>query len=220
MKRILLVDDHEIVRRGLADIIATAPDLAVAGECAAAEDLASCVERIRPDLVLLDVRIPNTSGVVLCETLLARWPELKVVMLSTFADDDAIQRCLLAGARGYLLKDVDALRLLEHVRTALRGEVVLDPKVAVSVVGQMRHLAAEVGMERPSERELDVLREVARGLTSREIARELVVRESTVKTHLQSLMRKLNVSNRAELVAEGMRHHLLDGEEASPARRW
>jgi len=220
MSSILLVDDHEIVRRGLADIIATAADLSVAGECAAAEDLVGCIERLEPDLVLLDVRMPNTSGVILCETLLARRPDLKIVMLSTFADDDAIQRCLLAGARGYLLKDVDALRLLEQVRAALRDEIVLDPKVAGRVVGQMRRLAAEASMQHPSERELEVLREVARGLTSREIARDLVVGESTIKTHLQSLMRKLNASNRAELVAEAMRHHLLEGENWTPTRRW
>jgi two-component system response regulator DevR len=219
MNRILLVDDHEIVRRGLAEIIATAPDLELAGECAAAGQLVASVERMRPDLVLLDVRMPGTSGVVLCEELLARWPDLKVLMLSTFVDEDAIQRSLLAGARGYLLKDVDAVGLLEHLRAALRGEVVLDPKIAGTVVAQMRRLAAEAGMERPTARELEVLREVARGLTSREIAHELVVGESTIKSHVQSLMRKLNAANRAELVAEAMRHHLLEGEHDSPARR-
>jgi two-component system, NarL family, response regulator DevR len=219
MNRILLVDDHEIVRRGLAEIIATAPDLELAGECAAAAELVACVERTQPDLVVLDVRMPGTSGVVLCEELLARRPDLKVLMLSTFVDEDAIQRSLLAGARGYLLKDVDAVSLLEHLRAALHGEVVLDPKIAGTVVAQMRRLAAEVGMERPTGRELEVLREVARGLTSREIAHELVVGESTIKSHVQSLMRKLNAANRAELVAEAMRHHLLEGEEDSPARR-
>jgi two-component system response regulator DevR len=213
MNRILLVDDHEIVRRGLADIIATAADLSVAGECGAGEDLIDNVRRSQPDLVLLDVRMPNISGVVLCEELLAHWPDLKVVMLSTFVDEGAIQRCLLAGAKGYLLKDIDAPRLLEQLRAVLRGDVVLDPKIAGAVVGQMRRLAAEVGMERPTEREREVLREVARGLTSREIARDLVLGESTVKTHIQSLMRKLNASNRAELVAEAMRHHLLESED-------
>jgi DNA-binding NarL/FixJ family response regulator len=212
MNRILLVDDHEIVRRGLADIISTAADLTVAGECGANEDVTACVDRARPDLVLLDVRMPNTNGVAVCETLLAHWPELKVVMLSTFTDDDAIQRSLLAGARGYLLKDIDARKLLEQLRAALRGKVVLDPKVAGAFVGQMRRLAAEAGMDRPTDRERDVLRQVAHGLTTREIAIELVVGESTVKTHIQNLMRKLNASNRAELIASAMRHHLLDGD--------
>ena len=100
MNRILLVDDHEIVRRGLAEIIATAPDLELAGECAAAGELVDRVTSTRPDLVLLDVRMPGAGGVVLCEELLARWPDLKVLMLSTFLDEDAIQRCLLAGASG------------------------------------------------------------------------------------------------------------------------
>jgi two-component system response regulator DevR len=212
MNRILLVDDHEIVRRGLADIISTAADLTVAGACGASEDVAACVERVHPDLVLLDVRMPNTSGVAVCEALLAHWPELKVVMLSTFTDEDAIQRSLLAGARGYLLKDIDARKLLEQLRAALRGEVVLDSKVAGAFVGQMRRLAAESGIERPTEREHEVLRQVAHGLTNREIATKLVVGESTVKTHVQNLMRKLNTSNRAELIASAMRHHLLDGE--------
>jgi two-component system response regulator DevR len=212
MNRILLVDDHEIVRRGLADIISTAADLAVAGECGASEEVAACVERAQPDLVLLDVRMPNTSGVAVCEALLAQWPELKVVMLSTFTDEDAIQRSLLAGARGYLLKDIDARKLLQQLRAALRGEVVLDSKVAGAFVGQMRRLAAESGMERPTEREREVLAQVAHGLTNREIAIELVVGESTVKTHVQNLMRKLNASNRAELIASAMRHHLLDGD--------
>lgn len=219
MNRILLVDDHEIVRRGLAEIIGTARDLSVAGECASAEDVAACVERTQPDLVLLDVRLPNTSGVIVCERLLSRWPDLKVVMLSTFVDDDAIQRSLLAGARGYLLKDVDAPSLLNHLRAVLRGEVVLDPKVAGAVVGQMRRLTTEAQMERPTEREREVLSKVARGLTSREIARDLMLGESTIKSHLQSLMRKLHASNRAELVAEAMRHNLLEGEHESPTRR-
>jgi DNA-binding NarL/FixJ family response regulator len=212
MKRILLVDDHEIVRRGLADIIATSTDLAVAGECADGQDLVRSVERTQPDLVLLDVRMPNTSGVVLCERLLARWPDLKILMLSTFVDEDAIQRCLLAGARGYLLKDIDASKLLEQLHAALRGEVVLDPKVTGTLIGRMRRLADEAVMERPTEREREVLRDVARGLTSREIARDLVVGESTVKTHIQTLMRKLNASNRAELIGNAMRQHLLEDE--------
>lgn len=209
MSRVLLVDDHEIVRRGLAEIIATADDLEVAGECGGEEDLFARVQRTAPDLVLLDVRMPGRGGAALCEDLLQRWPSLKVVMLSTFADEDAIQRCLLAGARGYLLKDVDAAGLLQRLRAVLAGEVVLDPKIAGTVVAQMRRLAEEVGMERPTERELDVLRAVARGLTSHEIAQELVVGESTVKTHIQNLMHKLNAANRAELVAEAMRHKLL-----------
>ena len=209
MSRVLLVDDHEIVRRGLAEIIATADDLEVAGECGGEEDLFARVQRTAPDLVLLDVRMPGRGGAALCEDLLQRWPLLKVVMLSTFADEDAIQRCLLAGARGYLLKDVDAAGLLQRLRAVLAGEVVLDPKIAGTVVAQMRRLAEEVGMERPTERELDVLRAVARGLTSHEIAQELVVGESTVKTHIQNLMHKLNAANRAELVAEAMRHKLL-----------
>jgi DNA-binding NarL/FixJ family response regulator len=219
MNRVLLVDDHEIVRRGLADIIATAADLGVAGECAGADDLFASVERTRPDLVLLDVRMPGKGGAALCEELLVRWPDLMVVMLSAFIDEDAIRRSLLAGARGYLLKDVDALGLLEHLRAALRGEVVLDPKLAGTVVTQMRRLAAQVGPERPTERELEVLRAVARGRTNRDIAQELVLGESTVKSHLQSIMRKLNAANRAELVAQAMRHHLLEGDEYPPPRR-
>jgi two-component system response regulator DevR len=211
MNRILLVDDHEIVRRGLADIISTSSDLTVAGECGAGEDVVACVERTQPDLVLLDVRMPNTGGVAACEALLSHWPELKVVMLSTFTDEDAIQRSLLGGARGYLLKDIDARKLLEQLRAALRGEIVLDSKAAGAFVGHMRRLATETSMmERPTEREREVLREVAQGLTSREIATALVLGESTVKTHIQNLMRKLNASNRAELIASAVRHHLLD----------
>jgi len=210
VNRILLVDDHEIVRRGLVDIIATSTDLAVAGECTGDQDLLQCVQRIQPDLVLLDVRMPETSGVVLCERILAQWPDMKVVMLSTFADEDAIQRCLLAGARGYLLKDIDGPKLLEQLRAALRGEIVLDPKAVRTVVGEMRRMAEEAIMDRPTEREREVLREVALGLTTREIARDLVLGESTIKTHIQSLMRKLNASNRAELIANAMRHHLLE----------
>lgn len=209
MSRLLLVDDHEIVRRGLAEIIATAPDLEVVGDCGGQDDLAATVERAQPDLVLLDVRMPGRGGAALCEELLQRWPDLAVVMLSTFVDEDAIQRCLLAGARGYLLKDVDAAGLLERLRAALRGEVVLDPKITGAVVRQMRQMAESAGVDRPSERELEVLRAAARGLTSAEMARELVVAESTIKSHLQSLMRKLNAANRAELVAEAMRRHLL-----------
>ena len=209
MSRILLVDDHEIVRRGLAEIIATADDLEVAGECARAEDLTAVVQQTDPDLVLLDVRMPGRDGASLCEELLRRWPEMKVVMLSAFVDEDAIQRSLLAGAKGYLLKDIDAVGLLAQLRAVLRGEVVLDPKVAGRVVAQMQQMAVQAAMERPTGRELEVLRGVARGLTSREIADELVVTESTIKSHLQSLMRKLNAANRAELVAEAMRHKLL-----------
>ncbi len=209
MNRILLVDDHEIVRRGLAEIIATAGDLEVAGECARADDLMAAVQRTAPDLVLLDVRLADRDGATLCEELLRRWPNLKVVMLSAFVDEDAIQRSLLAGARGYLLKDIDAVGLLGQLRAVLRGEVVLDSKVASRVVAQMQQMAIQAATERPTGREVEVLRAVTRGLTSREIAEELIISESTVKSHIQSLMRKLNAANRAELVAEAIRLKLL-----------
>lgn len=209
MTRILLVDDHEIVRRGLADIIATAPDLEVAGECSRPEEVPDCVERLHPDLVLLDVRFPNADGAAVCEQLLARWPDLAVVMLSTFLDDDAVQRSLLAGARGYLLKDVDGPALLGRLRAAAAGETVLDPAVTSNVLAQVRRSTAGERIEPPSERELEVLRAVARGLTTQQAGLELGLAESTVKSHVQSLMRKLNAANRAELVAIAMRHELL-----------
>jgi DNA-binding NarL/FixJ family response regulator len=203
--RVLLVDDHPVVRSGLAGLLAAEPDLEVVGEAgdgAAAVDAAAA---LRPDVVLMDLRMPVLDGAGATERIRATCPGTAVLVLTTYDTDGDIVRAVEAGATGYLLKDAPRAELVDAVRAAARGETVLAAPVAARLVRRVRTPPDAA----PSPRELEVLAGVARGLTNAEIGRELFIGEATVKTHLLRLFAKLGVDDRTRAVTVALERGLL-----------
>ncbi|WP_438869413.1 response regulator [Paractinoplanes ferrugineus] len=203
--RILLVDDHPVVRHGLRGMLDAEPDLVVVGEAGSGDAGVELAAVERPDIVLMDLRMPGGDGVSATERILATVPGTRVMVLTTYESDRDILRAIEAGASGYLLKDASPRELAEAVRAAARGETVLAPSVASTLVRQVRQPA------RPalSGREVEVLRLVADGLTNGDIGRRLFISEATVKTHLLRVFNKLDVADRTAAVTTAMRHGLL-----------
>jgi DNA-binding NarL/FixJ family response regulator len=204
--RILLADDHPVVREGLRAMLDAEPDLEVVGEASSGPQAEALSASLRPDIVLMDLRMPGGGGVESIVRMTAAGLPSRVVVLTTYETDGDILRAVEAGAAGYLLKDLARAELADSVRSAARGETVLAPSVAARLVDQLRHRP-----ERPrlSERETAVLRLVAEGCTNAEIGRRLFIGESTVKTHLLRSFAKLGVTDRTAAVTSAMRHDLL-----------
>jgi DNA-binding NarL/FixJ family response regulator len=203
--RILLVDDHPVVRHGLRGMLDAEDDLHVVGEASSGDEGVEAAVAERPDIVLMDLRMPGGDGVSATERILARVPGCRVMVLTTYESDRDILRAIEAGASGYLLKDATPAELAGAVRAAARGETVLAPSVASTLVRQVRQPAPPA----LSTREAEVLRLVAGGLTNAEIGRRLFISEATVKTHLLRVFNKLDVADRTAAVTTAMRHGLL-----------
>lgn len=201
--RILLVDDQAMFREGLRTLLATQPDFEVVGEAANGEEALHLSATSHPEVVLMDLRMPVLDGVAATRRLRALHPEVRVIVLTTFDDDEDIFEGLRAGALGYLLKDASSAKLFEAVRAAARGESFLQPSVAAKVVAEFARLAehaprAEVPAEALSDRELAVLRLVAQGASNKEIALALFIAEGTVKNHLTNILTKLDARDRTQ----------------------
>jgi len=205
--RILLADDHPVVREGLRGMLSTEPGLEVVGEADSGPQAEALSASLRPDIVLMDLRMPDGGGVESIVRMTAAGLPCRVIVLTTYETDADILRAVEAGAAGYLLKDLTRAELTGAVRAAARGETVLAPSVAARLVDQLRSRP-----ERPhlSERETAVLRLVAEGCTNAEIGRRLYIGESTVKTHLLRVFGKLGVADRTAAVTSAMRYGLLD----------
>jgi DNA-binding NarL/FixJ family response regulator len=209
--RILVVDDHTIVRQGLRSILDLEPDFTVIGEAADAEQAVAETARLSPDVVLLDLMLSDRApaeGLDVCSELRERHPGVSVVVLTTFLDERLLLGALRRGASGYALKDVDAVELARIIRSVHGGQSALDPRSARLVVRSLRGEPGPPGKPL-SDRELEVVRLVARGATNLRVARELYVSESTVKYHLRTAMRKLGASDRTELVYRASARGLL-----------
>lgn len=190
--RVLLVDDHALVRGGLRAVLATTDDCDVVGEAATGEDAVSLVPTLRPDVVVMDLSMPGAGGVEATRQVLAAVPETRVLVLTTFSDDARVRAALAAGATGYLLKDATPDDVVAAVRAAARDETPIDPRVA-------RALLPGAGRDRGPDlppRERDVLVRIGRGLSNRQIATELGIAERTVKVHVGSLFRRIGVADR------------------------
>jgi DNA-binding NarL/FixJ family response regulator len=212
MINILLVDDQTLMRQGLQTLLELEPDLKVVGVAGNGREAIAAVERLRPDVVLMDVRMPEMDGVAATRALAERFPEIGVIILTTFDDDEYVFEGLKAGARGYLLKDVSSDDLAEAVRAVAAGQALIQPSIARKVVAEFSRLAS--GAPRPAappepqgalpvpltERELEVLRAMAAGLSNKEIADRLVITEGTVKNHVSNLLGKLDVRDRTQAV--------------------
>jgi DNA-binding NarL/FixJ family response regulator len=198
--RVLLADDHPVVREGLRGMLAAEPDIEVVGEAASGPEAVTLAGRLRPDVILMDLRMPGGDGVEAIRQL----PGATVVVLTTYDSDADILRAVEAGAAGYLLKDTPRAVLADRVRAAASGETVLAPTVAGRLMGRMRAEPATSRAEQLSARETEVLTLVARGLTNAQIARRLYLSEATVKTHLLRACAKLGVSGRTAAVTKAI----------------
>jgi DNA-binding NarL/FixJ family response regulator len=206
--RVLVVDDHPIVRSGLTGMLSVTDDIEVVGEAGDGEEALALVESTRPDVVLMDLRMPRRDGVSATGAIVSEYPATKVLVLTTYDTDTDILHAVEAGAAGYLLKDTPHAELLDGIRAASRGETVLAPPVAARLMSRLRTPAPAAAVQ-PSPRELQVLAAVARGLSNAEIGRELFIGEATVKTHLQRLFTKLDVDDRTHAVSVAIERGLL-----------
>jgi DNA-binding NarL/FixJ family response regulator len=202
--RVLLVDDQALFREGLRTLLTAQPNLDVVGEAGNGEEALQLAAKLRPDVVLMDLRMPVLDGVAATRQLHATRPECRVIVLTTFDDDEYVFEGLRAGAVGYLLKDVPSERLVEAIRAVARGESFLQPSVTAKVVAEFARLAdlaprrAESLIKPLSAREEQVLRLLAHGQTNKEIAETLVIAKGTVKNHITSILNKLGVRDRTQ----------------------
>jgi DNA-binding NarL/FixJ family response regulator len=202
---VLIVDDHPVVRDGLRGIFESTAEFEVAGEAGNGAEAVTRARALKPDVVLMDLRMPDVDGVTAIKRLAELGLDTRVLVLTTYDTDSDVVPAIEAGATGYLLKDAPRTELLRAVRAAARGEAVLSPSVATRLLGQVRAPAREP----LSSRELDVLALVARGTSNRDTATRLFISEATVKTHLLHIYAKLGVNDRAAAVAVGFERGLL-----------
>lgn len=213
--RLLVADDHLIVREGLRLILETADDLELAGEASNGREAVDLAIQLQPDVILMDLRMPILDGMGAIEAIRREQPQIAIVILTNFNEDDLMIKGLEAGARGFLLKDTDRETLLNTIRAAARGETLLQPEIIARLI-QRTNKAPARKVECSSnvtltERELEVLQAVARGERSKEIALALGISERTVKAHIASIFARLGVDNRAAAIAEAAKRGLLEG---------
>lgn len=203
--RILLVDDHPVVRAGLSGLLSSQPDFEVVGEASNGLEALGLLDRLKPDVVLMDLRMPQMDGVSAIRQIRAKSSKFQVLVLTTYDTDSEIVRAVEAGATGYLLKDVPREELFRAVRLCAKGEAVLSPPIAARLLGRMRGPAEE----NLSMRELEVISLVAKGFSNKEIARQLKISEATVKTHLLHAFGKLGVDDRTAAVTVALERGIL-----------
>lgn len=212
--RVMLVDDHEVVRAGIRALIQSTDDIVVTAEAASVREAIDEADRSRPDVVVMDVRLADGSGIEATREIRARHPKTRVVMLTSFADDEALFASIMAGASGYVLKQVKGNELLRAIRTVGKGESLLDPAVTNAVLERLRkgkHLLKDEKLARLSPQEERILALVSEGKTNREIGEELNLAEKTVKNYVSSILSKLEVARRAEAAAYLARHTTTPG---------
>jgi DNA-binding NarL/FixJ family response regulator len=195
----MLVDDHEIVRRGIADLIGTADDLEVVGEAAGVEEALARTPQVNPDVAVLDVRMPDGNGIELCRELKSQLPELNCLMLTSYADDDALFDAIMAGASGFVLKQVLGLDLLDAIRTVGVGGSLLDPKTTAALMNRIRREREEQNpLNALTEQERAVFDLIGEGLTNRQIGEKLFLAEKTIKNYVSHLLNKLGMQRRTQ----------------------
>jgi two-component system response regulator DevR len=202
--RVLIVDDHEVVRIGLKTLLSQAQGMRVVGEAGTAAEAVTAAERTKPNVILMDVRLPDASGVEACRRIKEKDPDARVVMLTSFSDEEAIVGAVMAGASGYLLKQADGERLSQAIRDAAEGESSLDPRAAGTLITQFRELSAkqaESELAGLTDREKRMLALIAEGYTNRAIGEVLHLSEKTVRNHVSQLLRKLGFKRRSQAAA-------------------
>ena len=218
--RVLLVDDHEVVRAGIKALLDAQDDIVVVGEAGTAEEGIRRVGYDEPDVVVLDVRLPDASGVEACREIRSRFPEVKVLMLTSFADEEALMSAILAGASGYVLKRVKTTDLVDDIRKVGAGESLLDSDMTERLFERLRTGPQEDPvLSRLSKQERTIVTHIADGLTNKQIAEEMFLAEKTVKNYVSNLLAKMGMSRRSEAAAYVAR---LEGEHegAEPPQGW
>jgi two-component system response regulator DevR len=211
--RLLLVDDHEVVRLGLRALLERQPHFEVVAEAATAREAVERVDQYSPDVVVMDIRLPGGSGIEACEEIIEKHPDTKVIMLTSYAEDEMLFSAIRAGAAGYVLKQIGGDELIRAVEAVGRGEALLDPAVTQRIFQEVRKAAKEEeasAFAALTQQERHVLLLVSEGKTNREIAKALFLGEGTVRNYVSSILSKLGVSNRAEAAAYAVEHNLRD----------
>lgn len=212
-QRILVVDDHEVVRLGLRTLLEQHPDFEVVAEAATAREAFERTQLHKPDVVVMDIRLKGGSGIEACEEITEEFPETKVIMLTSYAEDEMLFSSIRAGAAGYVLKQIGGDDLVKAIEAIGRGEALLDPAVTQRVFQEVRKAAREEeasAFAELTQQEMHVLQLVSEGRTNRQIAEILYLGEGTVRNYVSSILSKLNVRNRAEAAAYAVEHNLKD----------
>jgi DNA-binding NarL/FixJ family response regulator len=210
-QRIILVDDHEVVRLGLKALLERNQQFEVVGEAGSAREAIEQVTALQPDVVVMDIRLPGTSGIEACEEIVNRFPGTKVIMLTSYTEDEMLFSAIRAGASGYILKQIGSEDLVKALEAVGRGEALLDPAVTQRVFQEVRRAVKEEeasAFAHLSQQEKHVLLLVSEGKTNREIAKALFLGEGTVRNYVSSILSKLSVNNRAEAAAYAVEHNL------------
>jgi DNA-binding NarL/FixJ family response regulator len=197
--KVFLLDDHEIVRRGVRDLLEAEPDITVIGEAGTAQSALARVPALRPDVAILDVRLPDGDGVTVCREIRSQLPQVACLMLTSFGDDEALFDAIMAGAAGYVLKQIRALDLVGAVRTVAAGGSLLDPEAATRVMRRMRDQAARSDpLAKLTAQERKILDLIGEGLTNRQIGERMFLAEKTVKNYVSALFAKLGLERRTQ----------------------
>lgn len=209
--RLLIVDDHVLVRDGLAGLIEPQPDLTVIGQAGTVRDAIEAARRLRPDLILMDITLPDGSGSQAARIIRSELPEIKIVFLTVHEDDDVLFTAIASGAAGYLPKSLRTAELLTRLRAAVQGEIALPPAIARRILDEFGRLPATTETDEAgglTDRETEIVRELAHGASNREIARKLVISENTVRNHVSNILAKLHLHSRRDVAGYARKHHL------------
>jgi two-component system response regulator DevR len=215
--RVFLLDDHEIVRRGIADLIGAEADIEVVGEAGTAAAALVRIPAVRPDVAILDARLPDGSGIDVCRDIRSNLPEVRCLILTSYDDNDAIFAAVLAGAAGYLLKEVRGSSLVEAIRQVAQGKSLLDPAVTGRLLARLRDGApVDSRLAALTERERQILSLIADGLTNRQIGEQLFLAEKTIKNYVSGLLAKLGMQRRTQAAVFGAQVEVQPGRDLRP----
>lgn len=211
--KLMLVDDHTLFRSGIKSLLSGQGDLEVVAEAETGQDAIRLAGEILPDLILMDINMPDGDGMVATRTIKDRWPDIKIVILTASDEDDLLFEAVKAGAEGYLLKHLNPSQFVEEVRRQLEGDATISGDVAIKIIRAFSHHEPEPPKTQLTARELEVLRFVGEGLSNRDIAERLFISENTVKNHLRNILQKLHFDNRVQAAAYAIRRGLVDPRE-------
>jgi DNA-binding NarL/FixJ family response regulator len=203
--RVFLLDDHELVRRGVRELLEEEDDMEVVGEAGTAEEAVGRIPATSPHVAVLDMRLPDGDGIEVCREVRSRHPEIACILLTSFSDDEAVYSAIMAGAAGYLLKQIRGSDLVEGIRKVAAGESLLDPSVTTKVLERLRRRDDEDELSVLTEQERNILALIAEGLTNRQIGERLFLAEKTVKNYVSNMLSKLGMSRRTEAAAYAAR---------------
>jgi two-component system, NarL family, response regulator LiaR len=217
--RVLVVDDHPVVRRGIKSLLAEEKDLEVVGEAVNGKDAIQQVSNLHPDVVLMDLVMPEMSGVEAIQHITASYPEARILVMTSFAADDKVFPSIKAGALGYLMKDSDPEDLIRMIHQVYRGELSIHPSIARKVIQELNRPPEEPLTPEPlTEREVEILQLLAQGIENKEIARRLVLREATVRTHVSNILSKLHLANRVQATLFALRKGIATLDKNPPPK--